>query len=644
MWGACRWSRRMRTVQSIVLACGIAACHDVSAPRPIPVARDLQTTTESPDYYVYRGEKIFLAEDPKSIIVESADDPAAIRTEVAQQLGSSVDSVVAMPSMRGHQRVYLSDAIAGRVATRVEQLRTAVPRFKFISPIYKTLDGHLYVPLDRIIARFKAGVDETAVRSFADSLGLRIERPVQPDSGHVAYWLTSVTGRSVNVLAAAQSLAADARVVWAEPDNISDEHIDAVPNDPYLTYQFYLKNSYVYPSTGVAVDINVEPAWGLTTGSSSITVAVIDEGVQAGHPDLAGRVIAGHDEFPGYSGEDGLHPCLSCTGDGVLGDPHGTAVAGIIAADQNNSAGVSGVAPAVNLVSARIFRNHVPASAAQIADAITWAYSTENADVISNSWSGGTPSSAVDNAISSAVTSGRGGKGAVLVFATGNDAMSSLAWPASDANSMNIIAVGAITDQGPLAYYSNYGTGLSVVAPSSGGYAGVTTTDLLGPSEGYNSGPDANGDYTSTFGGTSAATPQVSGIAALLLSREPTLRANDVWTRVVQGADPWGDATHYGRGKANAYRTLVQPAVVINGVTHVRTAGSYTFQSVVSGGVGPFNYDWERDDGYGFYQVATTRNYTTVISSGDPSFRLQLNVTAGGYVTTALQVVTNLIP
>ena len=642
-----RLQNRVTLSAAVAMLIGLGACQDAPTPTQALAARRdalALALASSGDYYTYFGRKIFLVEDPRSLVVESSQSGASVGASVAQQLGIPIDSTRPLPSMPTHTRVFLQRPVAGRVADHMPALRAQMPGARFVSPVYRTEDGHLYVPLDRLIVQFRPDILESDVTQLADSLGLAIERRPQPDSARTVYFLTSAPGYQMSVLAMAQTLSSNKRVVWAEPDRVSDEHVTFTPNDSYFGNQFYLQNSYVYPSTGVTVDVAAPAAWDLTTGSSSIVVAVLDEGVQASHPDLANQVIAGYDAFSGYPGEDGTHPCLTCVTGGVTGDAHGTAVAGIIAALQNNAAGISGVAPGVRLVSARVLRQNSGASGSQIAAAITWAWYTQQADVLNLSWGGGAPDNAITQAIGNATTSGRSGKGAIVVASAGNNTADSLLYPASLSNSYNMIAVGAITDHGDRASYSDWGTGLTVVAPSNGGTLGVTTTDLTG-APGYNNGPDVSGDYTSAFGGTSAAAPQVSGVVALLLSREPTLRANDVLTRVREGADAWGDSFHFGAGKTNAYRTLLSALVGINGQRTPKLAAMYGYSALVTGGVGPFTYDWERDDGNGSYRVSTGTSYSTYIGSGDPRFTLTLNVTGSGFTSSSgPTTITPLIP
>jgi len=292
-------------------------------------------------------------------------------------------------------------------------------------------------------------------------------------------------------------------------------------NDPLYNQQYYLKNT---GQTGgkSGIDINVEPAWNITKGSSNIRIAVVDEGVEA-HEDL-GTLL------PGYTvGGGNGSPQNADKNDSKA---HGEACAGIISALHNNI-GIRGIAPDCKIVPVNIapyLSTHIDpatqtatsfASNEDVATALNWAW--HNADVLSCSWGGHTPSVYVENAIDSATIYGRGGKGCVVVFASGNDYPDypNVAYPA---NHDSVIAVGAIDKNGNVWNYSERGNALSVVAPSGNikWKGDVATIDRMG-ANGVNSG-----NYMNVFGGTSAACPQVAGVAALILSVRPDLTQQQV--------------------------------------------------------------------------------------------------------------------
>jgi subtilisin family serine protease len=294
------------------------------------------------------------------------------------------------------------------------------------------------------------------------------------------------------------------------------------------------------------VDINAPEAWAISTGSSSIVVAVIDDGTEA-HEDLqtaggASRVLSG------------FTPATGGNGAPISGSAHGESCSGIIAAS-HNEIGVRGVAPNVYLMTINIF--YGGETTQDLADAFTYA-KNNGADVISNSWgyysSCGLNYSNLTSAINDASANGRGGLGCVVVFAAGNSYGTCVDYPAKLAS---VMAVGAVTNLGTRSTYSNRGTDLDVVAPSNAAPgqagAGVRTTDRMGAA-GYGAG-----NYTPSFGGTSAACPAVAGVAALVLSVDPTATSSEVRTLLINTATDMGTAgfdNDFGHGRVNAGAAL----------------------------------------------------------------------------------------
>jgi len=351
-------------------------------------------------------------------------------------------------------------------------------------------------------------------------------------------WYTlSATSLSGHALAMANRFYESGRFAAAEADLMSDEDAFAA-NDPFYASQWGLNNTGLYGGT-VGLDVNAEAAWTITKGSRDVIVAVLDQGIEMNHPDLAGNIFG-----TGYDTESGTSPAQ------VLGS-HGTACAGIIGAIQDNNIGVSGIAPAVRLMSVSNSLAGTPNSRQKRADGINWAWQ-HGAAVISNSWGSGVQYQVIDDAITDALNLGRNGLGTVIVFASGNN-NGAVSYPAN--SNPSIVVVGAMSECGQRKSPSscdgenwggNFGATLDIAAPG----VLVPTTDRQGtngynPNQPIHSGPwlsndFADNNYTVWFNGTSSATPMVAGVAALILSVNPCLTHGQVEAILEQSAQKVG--------------------------------------------------------------------------------------------------------
>ena len=326
-------------------------------------------------------------------------------------------------------------------------------------------------------------------------------------------------------------------------------HLDAIPDDPDFVNQW---------------DMNVTQmpaAWNLTTGSSSIRVAIIDTGYDTTNPDLAGKV----DLSVVYDKGDGTVDTGAPIEDK---DGHGSDVSGIAAADTNNTKDVAGTGWAVHLIEARVFPQPAGpgASSRDIAAAIDWAR-LHGAKVINLSLGSAGPDNvyeepAVVNALSA---------GIVVVAAAGNDGTSTIDYPAADPG---VLAVGAsaFCDTVPnvlagseyVAAYSNYGPQLTLVAPGGDptkAQLQCKTTACIDYLQWIENLDSLQGPFTEEvglFAGTSMASPHVAGAAALLLSVTPSLKPCQVFEMIKSTADPIGDP-HQGAGRLNVLNALNAP-------------------------------------------------------------------------------------
>ncbi len=371
------------------------------------------------------------------------------------------------------------------------------------------------------------------------------------------YAIVEFAGNPDAAIAGATSLRKVPGVKATEPMLARQLFRRFVPNDPLFGYnasnpgyQWHLKNTGQNDAKA-NIDVNVVPAWDSYKGTG-VRIAIVDDGLEVGHPDLAANVDLIND-FDFNGNDDDPSPGAD--------NFHGTACAGVAAARGNNGIGISGTAPEATIVGLKLIA--APTTDAEEADA--FAFKKDIVHIKSNSWGPydgaygtGGPGVLSLAAMEDATINGRGGKGTVFLWAAGNgngtgDDSNYDGW----ANSPLAIAVSAINDKGKSSWYSEPGDNILICAPSNGGKQGITTTDRSG-SSGYNVDggtveyPDfTDTNYTNTFGGTSSATPAVAGVVALMLQANPNLTYRDVQEILVRTAvknDEFGDWTTNGGG------------------------------------------------------------------------------------------------
>ncbi len=281
------------------------------------------------------------------------------------------------------------------------------------------------------------------------------------------------------------------RVLYAEPNFPVLAFKDA--NDP-----FYRRGD----QWGLA-KISAPDAWDITTGSDTITIAIIDSGVAAGHPDLDGKVLPGQNFL--------FTPPTTDSNDDA---GHGTFVAGVAAAKGNNSYGISGVSWGAKILPVKVLNSQGSTSNAVVAMGINYA-AEQRAQIINLSLGTSDRSQAVYDAVSKAYD-----QGLVLVSAAGNDGKADPQYPASFDQ---VISVGASTPLDRPAVYSNSGPEISIVAPGDGIFS--------------LSWARADGQIFGFDKGTSFAAPYVSGTAALMLSVNKYLTNSQVKNMLEGTAD-----------------------------------------------------------------------------------------------------------
>lgn len=410
-----------------------------------------------------------------------------------------------------------------------------------------------------------------------------------------------------NALEMANSFYETGLFASAEPDLMEDMLIQCV-NDTYFPQQWALQNTGQSEGTAGS-DIKMCQAWQISQGSPAIIVAIVDQGFELNHPDFSNISAVSFDS------ESGTSPSQ------VLGD-HGTACAGIIGAAANNNLGVAGIAPNVTLMSVSNSLSGAPNSRMKRADAINFAR-TNGAAVISNSWGSSVQYQVINDAISLALSAGRGGLGCIVVFASGNDSQGSISYPS---DLPGVIAVGATDSNDLRAYFSNYGTGLDISAPG----VDIYTTDRQG-TNGYNPSPGPAGDYFANFTGTSAAAPHVAAVAALVLSVNNSLSYAQVISILTGSAEKVGGYSYnadgwsaeLGYGRLNACAALNRTRFTISGSDHLCTSSNYTVNGLPSG----VTAVWSSSN-QGVATISATGNATKV-SNGQVTFSATVNIPNG---------------
>lgn len=343
-----------------------------------------------------------------------------------------------------------------------------------------------------VLVRFRSGVSEREKETIMATHGGRKKKQLTGDSGMEKVELA--TGRDAK--AAVLQLLLNPQVEFAELNFLIAKE-DLTPNDPRFQQQWALQNNG-QDGGQFGSDIRARSAWDRTTGASSTVIAVIDSGIDFTHPDLKNNQWT--NPRPSTAGD--LHGWDFVADNGEIKDEqgHGTAVAGIIAAEGNNGQGIAGVMWRAGLMSLRVLDNTGTGDVGNAIEAIDYAVA-HGAQVINLSWGTTGESIALKEAIQRALQ-----RNVVVICSAGNSGQDLEATPYYPASFglKDLIAVGATDSNDQPVSWSNWGARkVTVAAPGTN----ILTTQRGG------------GYWTVT--GTSAAAPLVTGIAGLLRTEKP---------------------------------------------------------------------------------------------------------------------------
>ena len=538
--------------------------------------------------------------------------------------------------------------------------------------------------------RYRAGDQLNSELRVRDASGLAktsnvpmsVVRPMS-DGAHVVRLDHPVTLSEARVIAA--RLMRDDSVELAEPDRIM-RPFAVTPNDPsYAAFQWNLQAPF-FTNLGGA---NLPNAWSFTTGSNTVTVAVLDTGYRQ-HADL-GTALPGYDfisDVPTANDGDGRDTDARDPGDwitaaedasgifngcGASGSSwHGTHVTGIIAALLNNGIGIAGISPNVQILPVRVL-GKCGGYTSDIVDGMRWAAGLAVPDVPANPYpaqvlnmslgNSGNCSRTYQNAVTEVINAGK-----IIVVATGNDGFTSVGEPA---NCTGVISVTAHAIDGDNAWYATVGPETTISAPG-GGCGGssypsrCTPANRVGIYSLMNTGTTvpASDSYIA-YSGTSMAAPHVAGVAALMLSLVPTLTPAQIKSYLQSSARPHPPGTictnvslqgQCGAGLLDAYQALnavrvlvPPPVVVLSSIPPVVAPGdtvTLSGSATVRGGW-DLSYAWTQQTGPAIVTISNANSATasfTAPPTGIYSFMLTATDGRGQTGTASVVIRVNSPP
>ena len=405
----------------------------------------------------------------------------------------------------------------------------------------------------RVLVQANAGLSDDAIDGIVKPLGGKARRIGRSD-----LFIVDLPGNASEVAVQAR-LAHNPHLKFAELDRRVEPGFAA--NDPYLGSQWHLSK------------INAPAAWDLAQGQG-VTIAILDTGVAASHPDLAANLVPGWNVYGNNADTSDPHG-------------HGTAVAGAAAAVFNNGKGVASVAGAAKIMPVRIADANAYAYWSTVAQGLTWA-ADNGARVANISYVGVAGSASVQSAAQYMKS-----KGGLVVVCAGNNGKDEGITPTS-----TMIPVSATNSADAKTSWSSYGQFVAVSAPGQDIW---TTT--------------RSGSYQAWWG-TSMASPVVAGVLASMMAAKPTLSAAQVESLLFSTAVDLGTAGRdslYGYGRVDAHAAVAAAASAVAVDTQAPTVG-ITSPGASSSVNGTVTVSASASDNVGVTRVELRANGTLVAS------------------------------
>lgn len=535
--------KRQKLIIPIVFLVTLVACSKQVIEQPEANNPTTATQIKGSDatyYYWYKGEKIPLTLNTNYINIIADDN--TLKSSSTSSLFREYNMTQDNSNQIGYLTKFrLNSKLAISEYSKITDNLKRTQQIKHVLPFFERGNAEPIGTSDIFYLKLKQTEDITKLTELADDQNIQIvkEVPNMP-----LWYILSIQNSTFNNSIDASNYFYETGY-FEEIDPAFMFNYQPCTNDPLFDQLWGLKNTS-YPN----IDINVENAWTITKGAGA-TVAVIDQGIDPNHNDLKAN----------------FHSLNFDAQSGIIGSvfedqKHGTHVAGTIAAVGNNNLQVVGVAYESKIMRVSHRLEISPTASAELASGISWAWQN-GADVINNSWGdqGGTyynqlHSAILEQAITNAMTGGRNGLGCVVIFAAGNTS-SVIDYPANYHDA--ILTVGSISENGNRSSTSGYGPKLDIMAPGSNILSTIP------------------GNRTDFLSGTSMAAPHITGVAALIISKTPSLTREQVTDAIESTAQKVGTYNYttirnngtwceqMGYGLVNAFEAVDASRFIING-------------------------------------------------------------------------------
>lgn len=380
-----------------------------------------------------------------------------------------------------------------------------------------------------VLVKFKSGVSSAAIDALTSRFNDRVEDRLENAEG----WTAVDDLDNADALSIVAQYSQLPEVEYAEPNyEINLEEAGAGPLEPILPHDPQFNDQWALANSGQrggkqGADISATLAWATTTGTNKLVVAVLDTGVDYTHEDLMENMWVRpatmepyHDNELGTIDDLNGFNAFDSSADPMDDNGHGTHCAGIIGAEGENNLGIAGVNWKVQIMPLKFLNAGGSGSTKDAIEAINYVINRKKAGVnvriISASWGSTQRSRALGDVIRKAYEND-----ILFVAAAGNSSVDNDRTPHYPSSYPNVISVAALDRHDELASFSNWGVkSVMIAAPG----VDILSTWL-------------NNEYEEKSG-TSMATPVVSGVAALMLAKNPSMTVEDLRKRLMDSTDP----------------------------------------------------------------------------------------------------------